>query len=107
LTSMNIPVTAVANAVGAASIDIPGGPIHAGMRRFNVKTTGGYKNLQQIRDTIVGSYNGYVVRISDVAEVSWGQEEASHLAWYNGKRAIFVTANQKDNQNVFEVRNGI
>ncbi len=107
LTSMNIPVTAVANAVGAASIDIPGGPIHAGVRRFNVKTTGGYKNLQQIRDTIVGSYNGYVVRISDVAEVSWGQEEASHLAWYNGKRAIFVTANQKDNQNVFEVRNGI
>ncbi|MDR3500251.1 MAG: efflux RND transporter permease subunit [Parvibaculum sp.] len=107
LASMKIPVTAVANAIGAESADVPGGPIHSGTRRFNIKTTGGYKSLQQIRDTVVGSYGGRIVRVSDVADVSWSQEEAGHLAWFNGKRAVFVTANQKENQNVFAVRNNI
>ncbi|HEX7775388.1 MAG TPA: efflux RND transporter permease subunit [Parvibaculum sp.] len=107
LASMKVPVTAVANAVGAESADLPGGPIHSGTRRFNIKTTGGYKNLQQIRDTVVGSFGGRIVRVGDVADVSWSQEEAGHLAWFNGKRAVFITANQKENQNVFKVRDNV
>ncbi|HEY4344798.1 MAG TPA: efflux RND transporter permease subunit [Parvibaculum sp.] len=107
LASLGIPVTAVANAIGAESSDIPGGPIQSGARQFNIKTTGGYKNLRQITDTVIGSYGGRNVRVGDVADVSWSQEEAGHLAWYNGKRAIFVTANQKENQNVFDMRNGV
>lgn len=107
LTSLGIPVTRLADAIGAESSDIPGGPIHSGARRFNVKTTGGYKSLDEIGDTVIGTYDGRIVRIRDVAEVSWAQEEASHLAWYNGQRAVFITANQKENQNVFEVRNNI
>jgi multidrug efflux pump subunit AcrB len=107
LAALRIPVTAVANAIGAESSDIPGGPIHAGTRRFNIKTTGGYKNLKQVSDTVIGSYGGRNVRVGDVADVSWSQEEAGHLAWYDGKRAIFITANQKENQNVFEMRDGV
>ena len=107
LASLGIPVTAVANAIGAESSDIPGGPIHSGSRRFNIKTTGGYKSLQQVGETVIGSFGGRNVRVGDVADVTWAQEEAGHLAWYNGKRAIFVTANQKENQNVFAMRNGI
>lgn len=107
LTALQIPVTAVANAIGAESSDIPGGPIHSGARRFNIKTTGGYKSLQQISDTVIGSYGGRNVRVGDVADVTWAQEEAGHLAWYNGKRAVFVTANQKNEQNVFEMRNAV
>lgn len=107
LASLGIPVTAIANAIGADSPDIPGGPVEAGLRRFNLKTTGGYKTLDEIRDTVIGSFGGRNVAVRDVAEVSWGQEEAGHLAWYNGQRAVFVTANQKEAQNVFQVRDAI
>lgn len=107
LASLGIPVTAVANAIGAESPDVPGGPVEAGLRRFNLKTTGGYKSLEEIQNTVIGSYGGRNVAVKDVATVSWGQEEAGHLAWYNGKRAVFITANQKPAQNIFEVRNGI
>ncbi|MGV8997350.1 MAG: efflux RND transporter permease subunit [Parvibaculaceae bacterium] len=107
MASLGIPVTALANAIGAESPEIPGGPVESGLRRFNVKTTGGYKNLDDIRNTVIGSFDGRNVAVRDVAEVSWAQEEAGHLAWYNGKRAVFVTANQKEAQNVFNVRNGI
>ncbi|MBI1260498.1 MAG: AcrB/AcrD/AcrF family protein [Rhizobiales bacterium] len=107
LTSLGIPVSRISDAINAESQDIPGGPIQAGLRRFNVKTTGGYQSLSEIRDTVIGTYDGNVVRIGDVADVSWAQEEAGHLSWYNGKRAVFIAANQKENQNVFDVRDGI
>ncbi|MBO6677171.1 efflux RND transporter permease subunit [Parvibaculum sp.] len=107
LAALGIPVTAVANAVGAEAAELPGGPIHAGARRFNLKTAGGYDDLEEIRGTVVGNFGGNIVRVRDVAEVSWATEEATYLGWYNGERAAFVTANQKEAQNVFEVRNGI
>ncbi len=107
LAALAIPVTAVANAVGADSTELPGGPIHSGARRFNLKTAGGYDDLEEIRNTVVGNYGGNIVRVRDVAELSWETEEATYLGWYNGERAAFVTANQKEGQNVFKVRDGI
>jgi multidrug efflux pump subunit AcrB len=107
LAALGIPVTAIANAIGAESPDIPGGPVEAGLRRFNLKTTGGYKTLDEISNTVIGSFGGRNVAVRDVAKVSWAQEEAGHIAWYNGQRAVFVTANQKEAQNVFDVRDGI
>lgn len=107
LANIGLPVTAVANAVGADAAELPGGPVHAGSRRFNLKTAGGYDDLEEIRNTVIGNFDGNIVRVRDVAEVSWATEEPTYLGWYNGERAVFVTANQKEAQNVFEVRNGI
>lgn len=107
LAALSIPVTAVANAVGADARELPGGPVQAGARRFNLKTAGGYDDLESIRNTVVGSFGGNIVRVRDVAEVSWETEEATYLGWYNGERAAFVTANQKEGQNIFKVRDAI
>ena len=71
LAALAIPVTAVANAVGADSTELPGGPIHSGARRFNLKTAGGYDDLEEIRNTVVGNFGGNFVRVRDVADVSW------------------------------------
>ncbi len=48
-----------------------------------------------------------VVRLRDLADVGWSAEEERYLGRFNGKRAVFVTASMKDNQNVFDVRNAI
>jgi multidrug efflux pump subunit AcrB len=47
------------------------------------------------------------VRIRDIAEVHWDTQEHIYTGRYNGQRAVFVTANQKDGYNIFEVRERI
>jgi multidrug efflux pump subunit AcrB len=47
------------------------------------------------------------VKVRDIAAVSWETEEHAYTGRLNGKRAVFVTANQKDNTNIFKVRDGI
>ncbi len=107
LGAMAIPLTRVTDAIAAENREAPAGPIHAGAMRFNLKTTGGYENLQQIRDTVIGAYDGKIIKISDVAAVEWAYEEVTHITRYNGERAVFITANQKDGQNIFKVRQAI
>lgn len=107
LAALALPPNVVAEALAAEGANLSIGTIHAGARRFNVKATGDFDTLEEIADTVVRSEGGRVVRVGDVAHVAWGAAEPDHLARYNGRPAVFVTANQKDGQNIFAVRDAI
>src|SRR5512137_1358165 len=94
-------------AVRGENASIPGGSVDLGLRKFNLKTSGSYDSLDEIAGTVVASRNGRVVRLRDVAEVSWDTSEQQYIGRYNGQRAIFVTASAKDRVDVFDVRKAI
>jgi multidrug efflux pump subunit AcrB len=94
-------------AIGAESANVPAGSVEAGSRRFNVKTSGDYGSVDEVRTTIVRSSGGSSIRVADVAEVELHAVEGSPIARFDGKRAVLVAANQREGQNVFEVKKGI
>jgi multidrug efflux pump subunit AcrB len=100
LAVLQLPATAVTDALGARGAEAPVGALQAGDRRFNVKTGGAFETLESVADTPVRSLEGRVVRVRDVAEVAWAQDEPGQLARFNGKRAVFVTVTQKDGEDV-------
>ncbi|MDE1172398.1 MAG: efflux RND transporter permease subunit [Parvibaculaceae bacterium] len=107
LARLRLPLDHVLSALQAEGTELPAGVVHVGDRRFNLKGTGSFDTVQQIEDTVVMAQDGRTIRVRDVASVAWDYDEPTHLTWYNGKRAIFVTANMKDGENVFDVRNAI
>ncbi len=104
LAQLRIPLGQVLNMIQASNTNIPGGSVEVGGRKFNLKTSGAYKSLDEVQRTIVGAQNGSVVFLKDIARVSWDYEEAAYTGRFNGRRAVFVTANQKAGQNIFKVR---
>lgn len=107
LSALQLPATAVADALAAAGAEAPIGAVHAGDRRFNVKSGGAFRDLEAIRQTPVRSVDGRVVRVQDVAQVGWAQAEATHLTRFNGQRALFVTVKQKDGADVAKVTRSV
>ncbi|HMO42274.1 MAG TPA: efflux RND transporter permease subunit, partial [Phenylobacterium sp.] len=99
--------TAVADALAAAGAETPIGAVHAGDRRFNVKSGGAFRDLEAIAQTPVRAVDGRVVRVRDVAQVSWAQAEPTHLARFNGQRALFVTVKQKDGADVARITRNV
>lgn len=97
----------VIQALQNENVTVPGGSIDVGSRSFSVETSGSYESLEEVRDTVVAVADGRSVRIRDIAEVSWNTQEHTYLGRFNGKRAVFVTANQKDGYNIFDVRDRI
>ena len=107
LARAGVTLDQVIQTIQGQNQNVPGGSVDVGLRRYNLRTSGSYASLDQIADTIVGAGGGREVKVRDIADVSWQTEEQSYTGRFNGKRAVFVTANQKDNTNIFKVRDGI
>jgi len=107
LARSGVTLTQFGQSIAAENQNIPGGSIDVGPRRFNLRTSGSYHSLAEIEDTIVGAAGGRPIHVRDVATVSWATEEERYLGRFNGHRAVFVTANLKNNQNVFAARDAI
>jgi multidrug efflux pump subunit AcrB len=104
LGERQLPLGQLLGALQGESANVPGGSVDVGARRFNIQTSGSYTTLDEVRNTVIGSAGGRIVRVGDVAEVTWSTEETTHLTRYNGKRAVFVTANMQKAQNIVAVR---
>ncbi|HEX8276205.1 MAG TPA: efflux RND transporter permease subunit [Longimicrobiaceae bacterium] len=107
LSRLGIAPAQVLGAIGSESANVPGGSVDAGGRKLNVKTSGDYTSLDEVRNTVVGGAGGSVVRLADVADVRWGHADQQYLGRYNGQRAVFVTANMKEGENVQRVRDAV
>lgn len=107
LAALRLPVERVLGAIGEANAIVPGGAVEAGPRRFNVKTSGAYDSIDEVRQTPLVSDGASVIRLRDVAEVEWDYADVETFGRFNGERAVFVTARMRDGQNIFKVREGL
>src|SRR6187431_3699405 len=104
MSELNLAPAQVIGAIQSENANIPAGFVDLGPRSFSLKTSGSYASLDQVRDTVIASIDGRIVRIRDVADVAWSTAAYSYTGRYKGKRAVFVTANQKDGYNILDVR---
>jgi multidrug efflux pump subunit AcrB len=97
----------VVAALGAGTQSIPSGAVEAGARRLSVKAAGDYRSVDEVRDAVVRLSGGRAVHVRDLAQVTLGDAEAVHLVRVDGHRAVSVSANMKEKQNIFAVRGGL
>ena len=104
LAQDKIPLNRVLGAIQSENVNIPGGSINLSTKKFNVKTSGNYKDINEIKNTVIFSNGTKIVLLRDVAEVKYDYEDETHKTRLNGHRSVFVTACQKFGQNIIKVR---
>lgn len=103
MAAMQISIQDVSNAIQSNNANIPGGELKLGDRSFNVRTSGTYENLEEIRNTVVASYMGNLIYLKNIAEVDFRYEDYNYRARLNGKRSVFLTIKQKEDLNIFAI----
>ncbi|MBX2818584.1 MAG: efflux RND transporter permease subunit [Rhodothermaceae bacterium] len=104
---VGISLDQIIQSVQASSQNIPGGSVDAGERRFNIRTSGDYESLEDIRRTIVSSSGTRLVYLDDVSDVEMDYEDDTHIGRFNGERSVFVTVAQREQANIYSVMEGI
>jgi multidrug efflux pump subunit AcrB len=95
----------VLNLIQANNVNVPGGSIDIGAKKFNIKTTSSFDNIEDIRNTIVRTTpEGRIVKLQDIATVRFSEEEVTHLARFNGERSLWVVAMLKDRKNIVQAK---
>jgi len=107
MAELNLTPGLLIAALQSENSNLPAGTLDLGSRSFTLKTSGSYENLDQVRETVVASRNGAITRVRDIAEVFWADQPWNYIGRFNGERAVFVTANQKDGFNILKVRDRI
>ena len=113
LAELSISPLDVVRVIQGQSLNIPAGSVEEGTRRLNIQTSGQYRNIDEIRNTIIlgtgagGELSGRIIRVGDVADVQWAYEDQNVFARYNGERAVYITANQKEGRNIFDTQESI
>ena len=100
IAQMGITTDNVMTSLQNEMVNIPGGSLDAGNRTFNIKSSGSYQQLDQIKNTVVYISNGKNVFLKDVANVYYGFEDATYETRLNGHRSLFVVAAQKEGENI-------
>lgn len=94
---MKLGLNQVIGLMQANNINIPGGDIDLGKKKYNIKTTSEYKNIDDIKSTIVQvTPQGKTVHLAQIAEVYFTEETTDHIARHNNRRAIWVNTAMKD-----------
>ena len=100
MASMNISSDMVLNAIKSEAANIPGGSIVENSKSFNIKTSGNYNNIDEIKNTVVFSYQGKNILLKDIANINFDFDEQKHITRLNGNRCLFVAAAQKAGENI-------
>ncbi len=103
LARLGLALRQVIEGIQSAGLNIPGGNIDIGARRFNIQTSGTFADLETLKNTVVHSANGKIVRLADIATVARDYEDIHYYARYNGRRAVFVTLSQKVGTNIYTI----
>jgi len=103
MATMNISIDQVINALKSNNANIPGGKVVLDGKNFMVKTGGGFKNLDEIRNTVVQSYNGRIIHLGQVADIEYVLKDPDYYARLDGKRSVFITVKQKEGVNIFDI----
>jgi len=107
MTQLNIAIDEVERAIRSSNANIPGGALKVSNKLFNIKTSGAYEDLEQIRNTVVGAVEGKIVYLKNIAEVAFDYEDERWRARYNGRSGSFISIQQKEGYNIFSVTDPI
>ncbi|MTB51623.1 efflux RND transporter permease subunit [Lewinella sp. W8] len=105
--AQNIPPTSILNILSSNNANVPGGDINATDQNFSIKTSGSFETLTEIRETVVGSAEGKLVYLQDVADVRFAYEDERWRARYRGERALLLSVFIENTSNIVDVNAGI
>jgi len=100
---MKISLEDIERAIQSNNANIPGGAIKISKKLFNIKTSGAYSTIEQIRNTVVGAFQGRIIYLKNIAAVYMDYEDEKYFARYNGMRSIVMTVEQKEGFNIFDI----
>jgi hydrophobic/amphiphilic exporter-1 (mainly G- bacteria), HAE1 family len=107
LRTYALTVTDVVNALGAQSVDLPGGRVTRGSEELVVRTNAQAATPDELANVVISSQNGAIIRVRDVAEVEDGLEEQRSVAEVDGKSAIAVVLRKQSDANTIEVADAV
>lgn len=107
LEAYDLTAESVIQLVAAENKNVPGGTFDMGSDTYSLRVQGEFKDPTEMRDLVVGSKDGAVVRLSDVARIDDSVQERAQETYNNGQRGAMIIVQKQSGANSVEISNKI
>ena len=103
LESYGITQGQIAQILRGENINLSGGFIEQGLQEFSLRTVGEFKNLEEIKNTVIVVKNGAPIYLKDVAQVLDTHKETRSYCRTNKKDSILLLVSKQSGANTSQV----
>jgi HAE1 family hydrophobic/amphiphilic exporter-1 len=97
----------VLSALRREHVEVPGGRVESRRVEYTVKTAAEFESIKELKQLIVASTNGAVVRLSDVARVEDGSADRRRISRYDGKTGAVLGILKQSGGNTVAIVNEV
>src|SRR5690606_32479587 len=97
----------IISAVGRENVMAPGGNVQRGLSDLYVRSDGEYRNVEEIRQTVIRNLNGVPVRVGDIAEVSLDRRDLFRFVEINETPMLRMGIRKQSGANTVAVAKAI
>jgi HAE1 family hydrophobic/amphiphilic exporter-1 len=103
LSTRNIGVSQVANAIRQNNVMLPTGVLYGKDQTLTLNATGQMSNAAEFRNLIISYHNGSAVRLGDVANVLDDIQNNKSVSYFNRERAVNLFVQRQPGTNTMEI----
>lgn len=107
LAERGISLTELRDAVRARNVDISGGDVDEGKRRYLLRTVGRFETVEELEDLIVARRGDAITRLRDVATVRLDHSEIRSKAYSDGEPNIRLSLRRESGSNVIAIKEAV
>jgi len=103
LDATGLTIEQVNNSITANNLNMPAGSMKMGKENYQIRVEGEFTESSEIKNLVVGSYNGASVFVKDIAEVNDTIKDLSLDERSNQKKAVRLMVTRQSGANSVEV----
>lgn len=93
----------LAQLLGAANMNLPGGTVDKGDQKLTIRVVGEFRSLEEIKNLPLTLSSGAVITLKDIAEVELAYKDISSISRTNGKDSINISIQKQSSKNTVMV----
>lgn len=106
LEAYGLSISAIAQMIGAQNVQSSGGTITSGDINYTIKTSGKYKSIDDLKNTVItykpdalNSSRLVAVKLRDIADVYEGYKDETTLAYLDGEACVILMIQKQSGKN--------
>jgi HAE1 family hydrophobic/amphiphilic exporter-1 len=107
LKALGLPIDQLLDRIEEENINLPAGSIEQGLLDVTIRTPGIFKNLDELRNTVVAIREGVHIQLKEVATIEDAWEKETRIVRVNGKSGVRLSVSKQSGKNTVDVAAGV
>lgn len=103
LEAYNLSVEQISSIIGAENRNTPGGSFDIGSNTYALRVQGEFNETSELANVPVGSYNGSIIYLKDVAKIVDSLEERTQRTFNSGKEGAMIIIQKQSGANSVQI----